>query len=46
MQYDKDPRQQESTPSPAQPLAGSPSDLNKRAANENQRANENLDDLE
>lgn len=46
MRIDKDSRQQESPPAPAQPVAGSPSDGNKRAANENPRANENLDDRE
>lgn len=46
MRIDKDPRQQESPPASTQPVAGSHSDVNKRAENENPRANENLDDRE
>lgn len=46
MRIDKDPRQQQSPPTTAQPVAGSPSGVNKRAGNENPRANENLEDPE
>ena len=46
MRIDKDSRQQESSSASSQPVAGSPSGLNQRAANENPRANENLDDKE
>jgi hypothetical protein len=39
---EKERPSQEASPSPTQPIAGSPEDLNKRVQNENPRANENI----
>jgi hypothetical protein len=39
---DKNQQTPGATPSPGQPVAGSPADLDKRAENENPRANENI----
>jgi hypothetical protein len=42
MVNDKDQQPPGTTPSPGQPVVGSPADLDKRAENDNPRANENL----
>lgn len=42
---EKESPNREVSPSPAQPVAGSPEDLNKRAENKNPRANENIQEI-